>query len=43
VNNAGTAFPKLFEETTLEEMDHVINLNLRGTLLVKSVCPERKR
>jgi 3-oxoacyl-[acyl-carrier protein] reductase len=33
VNNAGTAFPKPFEETTLEEMDHVINLNLRGTLV----------
>jgi 3-oxoacyl-[acyl-carrier protein] reductase len=33
VNNAGTAFPKPFKETTLEEMDHVINLNLRGTLV----------
>ncbi len=30
VNNAGTAIPKLFADTTLEEMDHVINLNIRG-------------
>lgn len=30
VNNAGTAIPKLFVDTTLEEMDHVINLNIRG-------------
>ncbi len=33
VNNAGTAIPKTFEETTLEEMDHMINLNFRGTLV----------
>jgi 3-oxoacyl-[acyl-carrier protein] reductase len=33
VNNAGTAIPKRFEETTLEEMDRVINLNFRGTLI----------
>jgi 3-oxoacyl-[acyl-carrier protein] reductase len=33
VNNAGTAIPKTFEETTLEEMDHMINLNLRGILV----------
>jgi len=33
VNNAGTAVPKLFEETTLEEMDLVINLNLRGVFI----------
>ena len=30
VNNAGTAIPKPFEETTLEEMDRVIDINLRG-------------
>jgi 3-oxoacyl-[acyl-carrier protein] reductase len=30
VNNAGTAIPKPFEETTLEEMDRVININIRG-------------
>jgi 3-oxoacyl-[acyl-carrier protein] reductase len=33
VNNAGTAIPKPFEETTLEEMDWVIDLNLRGVFL----------
>src|SRR6202521_4262714 len=30
VNNAGTAIPKPFEEATLEEMDHVIAINVRG-------------
>jgi 3-oxoacyl-[acyl-carrier protein] reductase len=33
VNNAGTAIPKTFEDTTLEEMDHVIGTNLRGVFL----------
>lgn len=33
VNNAGTALPKPFEETTLEEMDHLINLNVRGVFV----------
>jgi 3-oxoacyl-[acyl-carrier protein] reductase len=33
VNNAGTAIPKPFEETTLEEMDQVINLNVRGLFI----------
>ncbi|HET6308270.1 MAG TPA: SDR family oxidoreductase [Rhodopila sp.] len=33
VNNAGTAIPKPFEESTLEEMDHVIDINLRGVLI----------
>jgi 3-oxoacyl-[acyl-carrier protein] reductase len=30
VNNAGTAIPKTFEETTMEEMDRVISINIRG-------------
>ena len=30
VNNAGTAIPKTFEETTLEEMDRVLDINVRG-------------
>ena len=30
VNNAGTAIPKRFEETTLEEMDRVLDINIRG-------------
>jgi 3-oxoacyl-[acyl-carrier protein] reductase len=33
VNNAGTAIPKTFEESTLEEFDLMINLNLRATLI----------
>jgi 3-oxoacyl-[acyl-carrier protein] reductase len=33
VNNAGTAIPKPFEETTLEEMDHMLNLNIRGAFV----------
>ena len=31
MNNAGTAIPKTFEETTLEEMDRMIDINVRGT------------
>jgi 3-oxoacyl-[acyl-carrier protein] reductase len=33
VNNAGTAIPKPFEQTTLEEMDQMINLNFRGLMV----------
>jgi 3-oxoacyl-[acyl-carrier protein] reductase len=33
VNNAGTAIPKKFEETTLEDMDRVIDINLRGVFV----------
>src|ERR1700678_2004642 len=33
VNNAGTAIPKKFEDTTLEELDRMINLNFRGILV----------
>jgi 3-oxoacyl-[acyl-carrier protein] reductase len=33
VNNAGTAIPKTFEETTLEELDRVIDINLRGVFV----------
>ena len=33
VNNAGTAIPKPFEESTLEEMDQVVDLNLRGVFV----------
>jgi 3-oxoacyl-[acyl-carrier protein] reductase len=39
VNNAGTAIPKTFEETTLEEMDRVIDINIRG---VFAACGSRK-
>jgi 3-oxoacyl-[acyl-carrier protein] reductase len=30
VNNAGTVIPKRFEETTLEELDRLIDINIRG-------------
>jgi 3-oxoacyl-[acyl-carrier protein] reductase len=30
VNNAGTAIPKPFEEATLEELDRMLDLNVRG-------------
>jgi 3-oxoacyl-[acyl-carrier protein] reductase len=33
VNNAGTAIPKPFEETTLEDMDRVIGINIRGVFV----------
>ena len=33
VNNAGTAIPKPFEETTLEEMNRVIDINVRGVFI----------
>ncbi|HEY4766781.1 MAG TPA: SDR family oxidoreductase [Candidatus Sulfotelmatobacter sp.] len=33
VNNAGTAIPKAFVETTLEEMDRVLDINIRGALV----------
>jgi len=33
VNNAGTAVPKVFEETTLEELDHLIDINIRGVFV----------
>lgn len=41
VNNAGTAIPKKFEETTIEEIDHVIHLNLRGTLVATQAALKR--
>jgi 3-oxoacyl-[acyl-carrier protein] reductase len=33
VNNAGTAVPKKFEDTTLEELDRLIGINIRGTFV----------
>ncbi len=41
VNNAGTAIPKKFEETTLEELDAVIDLNLRGAFVATQVALKR--
>src|SRR6478752_7209776 len=33
VNNAGTAIPKPFEETTVEEMNRVLDINVRGVFI----------
>jgi 3-oxoacyl-[acyl-carrier protein] reductase len=33
VNNAGTAIPKAFEDTSLEEVDRMIDINFRGVLV----------
>jgi 3-oxoacyl-[acyl-carrier protein] reductase len=33
VNNAGTAIPKKFEEATVEELDRVIDINVRGPIV----------
>src|ERR1700690_1352018 len=33
VNNAGTAIPKPFEETTIDEMNRVIDINVRGVFV----------
>jgi 3-oxoacyl-[acyl-carrier protein] reductase len=43
VNNAGTAIPKLFEETTLEEMDRVIDINVRGVFVTTQAALKHLR
>lgn len=43
VNNAGTAIPKPFEEATLEEMDQVIDLNLRGVFIATQAALKHMR
>jgi 3-oxoacyl-[acyl-carrier protein] reductase len=43
VNNAGTAVPKPFEETTLEELDRVIDINFRGTLIATQAALKHMR
>jgi short-subunit dehydrogenase len=40
INNAGVTYFKDFTDTSLEEFDHIINTNLRGTFLsTKAVLP----
>jgi 3-oxoacyl-[acyl-carrier protein] reductase len=41
VNNAGTAIPKTFEDTTLEEMDKVIDINIRGVFATTKAALKR--
>src|SRR5947199_7336704 len=43
VNNAGTAIPKTFEETTLEEMDRVIDINFRGVFIAPHAALKHMR
>ena len=43
VNNAGTAIPKPFMETTLEELDQVIDLNFRGALVATQAALRHMR
>src|SRR5256886_9446811 len=43
VNNAGTAIPKRFEETTLEEMDRVIDINIRGVFMATQAALEHMK
>jgi 3-oxoacyl-[acyl-carrier protein] reductase len=40
INNAGTAIPKPFQEATLEELDKVIDINLRGTFFATHAALE---
>ena len=43
VNNAGTAVPKPFEEATLEELDRVIDINLRGLFVATQAALKHLR
>src|ERR1700747_1150015 len=43
VNNAGTAIPKPFEEATLEELDRMIDLNVRGVLIATQAALKHLR
>jgi 3-oxoacyl-[acyl-carrier protein] reductase len=43
INNAGTAVPKPFEEATLEELDRVIGINIRGTFVATQAALKQMR
>jgi len=43
VNNAGTALPKPFEESTLEELDRVIDINIRGLFIATKIALKHLR
>src|SRR5260370_5217539 len=43
LNNAGTAIPKKFEEATLEEMDRVIDINVRGVFIATQAALKHMR
>jgi 3-oxoacyl-[acyl-carrier protein] reductase len=43
VNNAGTAIPKPFEEATQEELDRVVDINLRGVFVATQAALKHLR
>ncbi len=43
VNNAGTAIPKAFVDATLEELDRVLNINVRGVFLTTQAALKHLR
>jgi 3-oxoacyl-[acyl-carrier protein] reductase len=43
VNNAGTAIPKVFVEATLEELDRVLNINVRGVFIATQAALKHLR
>jgi len=43
VNNAGTAIPKSFEDTSLEELDRVIDINVRGVFVATQAALKHMR
>ncbi|HEX4505709.1 MAG TPA: 3-oxoacyl-ACP reductase family protein [Alphaproteobacteria bacterium] len=43
VNNAGTAFPKPFVDSTLEELDRVIDINIRGVFVATKAALKHLR
>src|ERR1700680_786663 len=43
VNNAGTAVPKRFEETTLEELDRLMDINGRGVFVATQAALKHMR
>src|SRR5260370_19824001 len=43
VNNAGTAIPKAFVETTLEEMDRVLDINVRGGFVATQAALKHRK
>ena len=43
INNAGTAIPKPFAEGTLEEFDHVLNLNVRSVFVTTQAALKHMR
>ena len=43
VNNAGTAIPKKFEDATLEELNRVIDINIRGTFVTTQAALKHLR